>query len=510
MPLLKTSLPKAYLLNVVQIDRDSPKPLYLQIYRSLRQAILTGQLKADLRLPSTRDMAKLFSVSRNTVMEAVQQLISEGYLETSIGSGTRVTSNLPDDILWKEVALPHDDTTGTVKRTISPRGELFSRLRLNMPHDRNPHRVFSAGTPDLDAFPFDVWSKLIARHYREGDSRLVEYNLMSRAGYPPLLEAIADYARSAGAVRCEPDQIVITNGGRHAIFLASMVLLNPGDKAWMEEPGHPGIRLLLQAAGAQVIPVPVDERGLNIDAGIAAAPDARIVVVTPRQVPVGSTMSLKRRVDLLNWANQNDAWIIEDDYDQEFNYIGHPLMSMQGLDANRRVIYVGTFSKSMFPGLRLGYMIVPPDLVQALTALRALIDVQSPFVAQSALNDFIREGHFSRHVRRMRSLYAERRTHLLMLLERHLGDIVTLGGEDTGIQMTAWLPDSVSDLEICAQGEAEGLDLVPASRFFMGTARRNGLVLGYSGARLEHLTEGVQILERIIRRYLEEHPQPTG
>ena len=505
---MKTSLPKAYLLNVVQIDRDSSKPLYLQIYQSLRQAIITGQLKADLRLPSTRDMAELFSVSRNTVMEAMQQLISEGYLETSIGSGTHVTSTLPDDILWKKVTLPHDDTTSTVKRTISQRGELFTQLRLSARQNWNPQRVFSAGTPDLDAFPFDIWSKLIARHYRERNSRLVEYNTMARAGYPPLLEAIADYARSAGAVRCEPDQIVITNGGRHAIFLASMILLNPGDKAWMEEPGHPGIRMLLQAAGAQIIPVPVDAQGLNVDAGLAAAPDARLVVVTPRQVPVGSTMSLKRRADLLHWANQNDAWIIEDDYDQEFNYVGHPLMSLQGLDANRRVIYVGTFSKSMFPGLRLGYMIVPPDLAHVFAALRVLVDVQSPFVAQAALNDFIREGHFSRHVRRMRALYAERRTHLLMLLDRHLGDIVTVGGEDTGIQMTAWLPDSFSDLEICAQGEAEGLDLVPASRFYIGPARRNGLVLGYSGARLEHLTEGVQILERILRSYLEKHPQP--
>ncbi len=488
-------------MSVIQIDRDSQKPLYLQIYQSLRQAIITGQLKADLRLPSTRDLADLLSVSRNTVMEAVQQLVSEGYLETSIGSGTRIASNLPDDILWKEITLPHDDTTGAVKRTISQRGELFTQLRIGSRQDRNPQRVFSVGIPDLDAFPFDIWSKLIARHYREQDSRLLEYNIMARAGYPPLLEAIADYARSAGAVRCEPDQIIITNGGRHAIFLASMILLNPGDKAWMEEPGHPGIRALLQASGAQIIPVPVDDQGLNVAVGLATAPDARLVFVTPRQLPVGSVMSLKRRADLLHWANQNDAWIIEDDYDQEFNYIGHPLMSLQGLDANRRVIYVGTFSKSMFPGLRLGYMIVPPDLAEVFTALRVLIDVQSPFIAQAALNDFIREGHFLRHVRRMRSLYAERRRHLLTLLERHLGDIVTLGSTDTGMQMTAWLPDSIFDRDVCAQGEAEGLDLLPASLFYMESPRRNGLVLGYSGARPEHLTEGVQILERILRRY---------
>lgn len=498
---MKTALPKAYLLSFVYIDPESTQPIYRQIYESLRQAIISERLKAGLRLPSTRDTAKLLGVSRNTVLEAVNQLIAEGYLEAKAGSGTRVTSNLPDNFAWKEFSEPPVAGKHVSKRTISKRGEVFAAARFTQRLKATLPFVFTLSLPALDHFPFDIWSRLVSHHTRNASLRLLDYSVRDRAGYAPLREAIAEYASTARAVKCTPDQVIITNGAQHAIFIASHVLLDPGDKAWMENPGHMGVRSILTSAGAQIIPVPVDDHGLDVEAGIAAAPDACLVCITPHQLPVGSTMNLKRRLELLRWANQQDAWIVEDDYDHEFHYTGRPLMSLQGLDKGQRVIYVGTFSKSMFPSLRIGYMIVPPDLVQAFTSARLLIDVQTPTIQQAALNDFIREGHFSRHIRRTRQLYSSRRTHLLEQIEQHLGEWITPGIADSGMQMTGWLPDSISDKAVCAAGEQEGLDLVPVSRLYIGSPARSGLLLGYAAAREEDLTVGVKTLQRILSQY---------
>ncbi len=261
-----------------------------------------------------------------------------------------------------------------------------------------------------------------------------------------------------------------------------------------------GARWVLASADATIVPVDVDEKGLRVHDGLAQAPDARLAYVTPSlQFPIGSVMNLKRRSELLNWANQNDSWIIEDDYDLEFRYEGHPLMSLQGLDASGRVIYIGTFSKVLFPGLRIGYLVVPEDLVEVFTAARTLIDLRTPSIPQLVLNDFIREGHFSRHIRRARNLYAKRRLHLLQEIEYEMDDLVSVGHSVAGMHVVLWLPDNISDEFVFHEMQKRGIEALPISRFYVGNPPRSGLVLGYAGATEENITDGVRKLGQLLR-----------
>lgn len=494
-------LPRAYLLSVVQINRSDPTPVYRQIYESLRQAINSGQLEANLRLPSTRDMAELLGVSRNTVLDAVGQLVAEGYLEARQGSGTYVTGHLPDELLKAHANGNAVAKPGSVKRTVSRRGELLASMEFTPRRHTNPNYVFTIGMPAVDEFPFDVWSRLMSRHYRRAPMSLFDYNLSEPGGYPPLREAIAAYLKTARAIQCDPEQVIICNGSQQALFIASRILLDSGEKAWIEDPGYLGARWALHSAGAQVIPVSVDKDGLVVEEGIEKAPDARLVYVTPSlQFPIGCTMNLKRRSELLNWANRNDAWIIEDDYDHEFRYVGHPLMSLQGLDGAGRVIYIGTFSKVMFPALRMGYVVVPKDLVEIFTSVRTLIDLRTPSVQQAALNDFIREGHFMRHIRRARGLYARRRAHLLDQIDRHLGDLLTPGISDAGMHLVGWLPDHIPDEWAFKQAEKVGVEILPISRFYIGRPDRSGIILGYTAAHEADITWGIQALRAVLSK----------
>lgn len=494
-------LPRAYLLSVVQINRSDPTPVYRQIYESLRQAINCGQLEANLRLPSTRDMAELLGVSRNTVLDAVGQLVAEGYLETRQGSGTYVTGYLPDGLLRANGSGRATLVAGAPKRTVSRRGELLAGTEFTPRRHTNPRYVFTIGMPAVEEFPFDVWSRLMSRHYRHGPLSLFDYNLSEPAGYPPLRAAIAAYLKTARAMQCDSEQVIICNGSQQALFIASRVLLDAGDKAWIEDPGYLGARWALHSAEAQVIPVSVDMDGLIVEEGIAKAPDARLVYVTPSlQFPIGCTMNLKRRSELLNWANRNDAWIVEDDYDHEFRYVGHPLMSLQGLDSAGRVIYIGTFSKVMFPALRMGYVVVPKDLVNIFTSVRTLMDLRTPTVQQAAMNDFIREGHFMRHIRRARGLYARRRRHLLEQIDEHLGGLLTPGISDAGMHLVGWLPDSISDELVFSEAEKIGVEILPISRFYIGEPDRSGIILGYTAAHEADITWGVRALKDVLLR----------
>jgi GntR family transcriptional regulator/MocR family aminotransferase len=342
----------------------------------------------------------------------------------------------------------------------------------------------------------------MAHHYRHAVPDMLDYNVSDKAGYMPLRKAIAEYLQTARAVRCTPEQVIICNGSQQGMYLAGQVLLDPGDKSWMEDPGHPGIRWVLQTAGAQVIPVPVDECGIIVEAGIAGAQDARLAIVAPSlQFPIGSTMNLKRRTELLLWANRNDAWIVEDDYNHEFRYVGYPLMSLQGLDTGARVIYAGTFSKSMFPSLRIGYVVVPPDLIDLFMSARAIMDIQTPMVAQAALNDFIREGHLGRHIRRMRAFYDDHRRHLLRELNIHLASFLTVGLADAGMHVVGWLPEQIPDDVIAAECDKLDVEVIPVSRLCIEATGRNGLALGYAGASKAGISAGVQKLKMILEAY---------
>ena len=393
--------------GLITLDEKSKTPLYRQLYNSLRKAILSGQLAPGTRLQSSREISKELGVSRNTVVNAFEQLLAEGYLEGQVGSGTYVSRALPEELLNVKPMTRSTKSAGSKDPGLSERGKVFAAFAQSVPRSPEKVRAFQSGVPALDAFPFETCSKLASKHWRRPANSLLGYG--EPQGHAPLRRVIASYLGVARAVRCAPEQVIIVDGAQMAFDLIARVLLDPGDTAWMEEPGYLGARAALIASGARLVYVPVDEEGLDIAAGTRLDANARLIYVTPsHQFPLGMTMSLPRRLALLEWASRAGAWVMEDDFDSEYRYEGRPIASLQGLDTDGRVVYIGTFSKFLFPSLRLGYIVAPPALVDAFISARAMVGRHSPSVEQAILTDFIEEGHFGRHIRRMRTLYAER------------------------------------------------------------------------------------------------------
>lgn len=468
------------------LDEHSGPPLYRQLYGQVRDAVLTGRLAPGMRLPSSRALADELGCSRNTVVNAFEQLLSEGYLEGQVGSGTYVSSVLPDELLS---AAPPDDAAAPVSarpkaRGLSRRGRDLAALTR---HGREPDQPF-ARMPDVSEFPFDVWGRILGRIWRHPPRDLLGYG--TTAGYAPLREAIVQYLRAVRGLVCTAEQVLITSGGQQALDLVARLLLDAGDAVWIEEPGYPGMRGALTAAGATMHPVPVDEEGLSVAAGRRLAPNARLAAVAPsHQYPLGITMSLARRLELLEWAREADAWILEDDYDSEYRYAGRPLAALQGLDASRhgadgRVIYVGTFSKVLFPSLRLGYLVVPPDLAGAVTQARRSLDDHPSQMAQPALAAFIEDGHFAAHVRRMRRLYAARQQALIAAARGHLSGLLEVAPDEAGLHLVARLTPELakwmSDGEAAERAAAHGVTVSPLSSFYIGKPKIQGLMLGYA------------------------------
>ncbi len=351
----------------------------------------------------------------------------------------------------------------------------------------------------MDAFPFAAWTRLINKHYRRVSGLLFEQEGRLAAGYYPLREAIADYLQVARAVRCSPEQVIVVSGSQQALYLVAHLLTDPGDKVWVEEPGYVGARGAFKAAGAELAPVPVGEDGLDVTAGIAAAPEAACIYVTPsHQFPLGKTMSVSNRLKLLNWAAESGAWIIEDDYDSEYRYSGQPIPALQGLDQSGRVIYIGTFSKVMFPGLRLGYLVVPPALVEAFTTARRLMDVQSPIVPQAALADFIEQGHFARHLRRMRTSYGARLKLLVKTADKHLDGRLQIETAEAGMHTVGWLPDGVDDVAAFEAAVRQEVELTPLSQYYLGRCPRPGLVLGFAATPEAEIEPGILRLGKVL------------
>jgi GntR family transcriptional regulator/MocR family aminotransferase len=470
------------------------------LYDELRQSILRGHLQPGTRLPSTRALAEERGVSRNTVVNAYEQLLAEGYVEARVGSGTCVARSLPDDLLtvWRTGASPV--RTGEDHRphhALSRRGKLLSShpgRPLSVP--RRPH-AFESGLPDAAAFPFRTWTRLMARQWRRPSYELLSYG--DPAGYRPLREAIAAYVRAARAVRCEAEQVFIVSGSQQALDLTARLLIDPGDVALIEDPGYPGARVALSAAGASLVPLPVDVDGADITRA-ARAKKARLVFVTPsHQYPLGVTLSLRRRLALIEWANQNGAWIVEDDYDSEFRYRKKPLPSLQGLDAAGRVIYLGTFSKTLFPSLRLGFVVLPPELVEPFRRARSVVDGHSPVSEQAVLAEFIAGGHFARHIRRMRVLYEERQSVLVEAARRDLGGLLDVRPLDGGMHLVGWLPEGVDDVAVAEAAAERGVHVFPLSRCAIGKSQRRGLLLGYAALTPVQIREGVRKLAAALR-----------
>ena len=479
---------------VFHLDASNGVPLYKQIYDRLRAAILAGQLKPGTRLPSTRGLAAELKVSRNTVLNAFEQLFAEGYLEGQTGAGTFVTRSLPDELLNVGGGAKQSSVNPT-KNSISRRAAMIHNAAC--PSYRK-FRAFNTGMPAVDAFPFELWSRMTARRWRRPKRDLLGYS--HPAGYRPLREAIAEYLGAARGVRCEADQIIIVTGTQQLFDLTGRILLDPGDHVWFENPGYISARYALTAVGARLVPIPVDDEGINVKAGAKKCPDARLAYVTPsHQYPLGATMSLTRRLELLEWANQAGAWILEDDYDSEYRYAGRPLSALQGLNENGRVIYIGTFSKVLLPALRIGYMVVPPDLVDVFINARSLSGWCSPIIDQMVVTDFIREGHFARHIRRMRSLYAERQAILVEAARRDLKGLLEVQPSAAGMHLVGWLPEGVDD-KIASEKAAEfGVETRPLSSFAIEEDGRNGLLLGYSAYNEREIREGVVKLAAALK-----------
>jgi GntR family transcriptional regulator/MocR family aminotransferase len=483
------------------LDATSPVPLYDQLYVRLRDAILEGRLRQGKKMPSTRALCEQLSVSRNTVLAAYSQLRAEGYVGTRSGSGTYVATDLPEDLLSARPRAPVATRAGDPS-LISRRGQLI--VDSNPVPRRNWSRLepFYPGIPAFDLLPLDIWRRLLSRHMRQ-QRTMPLFHYGPAEGLGRLRDVIADYLVTSRGASCTPDQIIVVSGSQQAVDLAARVLLDPGDAVWFEDPGWHGARSAFLAAGAKVVPVPIDHDGLDLAEAKRTTPDARLAHVTPsHQFPLGVTMGLVRRLGLLDWAATSSAWILEDDYDSEFRYSGRPLPALQGLDTAGRVIYTGTFSKVLFPSLRLGYMIVPEALIEPFRAAHALSDRHTPMIDQAVLADFFLEGHFDRHLRRMRAAYAEKQELMLERLHTRLPDVLEVEPDAAGMHLVAWLPDGVDDISIaerCAQG---GISTPPLSYYMMNRPRRGALMLGYTGVSHPRIKVGVQQLAVVLHEAL--------
>lgn len=486
-----------HIAKVIELQSQNNVPLYRQVYERLRMAILSGQLQGGVQLPSTRSLASELGVSRNTVLSAYEQLLAEGYVHGQVGSGTTVSCILPETLLvnsQENLSIIELTSQETITPQISQRGITLA----NTPYIPKPlltplgeqNRAFRVGMPALDAFPYELWTQLISKRAKYSLTELLNYR--HPAGYYPLRSAIASHLAIARGVNCTAEQVIIVTGSQGALDLAARVLLDPGDTVWMEEPGYLGARNALLGAGADIVPVPVDTEGLDVAAGIALCPQARLAYVTPsHQFPLGMTMSLSRRLALLEWAKQNNSWLLEDDYDSEYRFAGRPLSAMQGIDSANHTIYIGTFSKVLFPALRLGYLVVPPTMVEAFIAVQRLTKLHLPAFEQAVVADFMMQGHFTRHIRRMRTLYGQRRAVLIKALKEIL--TFEVNASDTGMHLVVWLPPQIDDKIVSQQAANYGVDVLPISLFSINKYR-DGIMLGYATVNEQEIYDGVKRL----------------
>jgi GntR family transcriptional regulator/MocR family aminotransferase len=469
-------------------------PLYRQLTDWFRQAILDGRLRAGQRVPSTRGLAKELGISRIPVLSAYEQLLAEGYLESSVGAGTRIARSLPDEAPHPPKARDRDSAAASPRRRVSRR---VAAARLPEPMWLKNDGAFRVGLPALEHFPTKTWTRLITRHARSTSQEAMVYG--DASGQLPLREAIADYLGTFRGVRCEAAQILVTTGSQQGLQCAAQALTDSGDKVWLEEPGYPGARQAFALAGAQLVPVRVDAEGLDVAEGMRRAKDARLAYITPsHQFPLGSTLSATRRMALLDWAERGGAWIVEDDYDSEYRFGGRPLSALQGSDASSRVIYVGSFSKVMFPALRLGYVVVPRDLMPAFRVIRDATDTFTATLQQAAMADFIREGHFARHLRRMRQLYRERYTALTEAIREQAASEFEVLGSDTGMHLAVLLPKDVDDVAFTRRAAMAGVSVRPLSICYLKPPKRGGLILGYGGATPAQISAGVRVLKGLL------------
>ncbi len=468
--------------------------LYRWLYEQLRTAILDGRLKPGARLPATRDLADAYQLSRTTIVTAFEQLKSEGYVEGRTGSGTYVSQVLPEQLL--QVGSVRQE--GRLRHRRIVLSAYARRLQPFRSRSRHPVRAFRPNQAALNLFPTTLWAQVAARRLRRVSTKLLAGG--ETLGYRPLREAVAEYLNTSRGVHCTADQVLIVSGAQEGLDRTARLLLNPGEPAWMEEPGYPGAAAVLRAVGAKLCGVPVDAEGLDLERGIRRWPRPKLVYVTPaHQFPLGVTMSLRRRLALLEWARKAGVLIFEDDYDSEYRYSGRPVPALQGLDRASVVIFGGSFSAVMFPAMRLGYLVVPPEMVDVFAAAQSVSTHHPPLLGQAVLCDFISEGHFARHIRRMREVYAERLSVLLKAAREKLDGLVEISNVEAGLQTIGWLRDGTLAERVAAAAAKKNVEVIPLQRYAFGRTREDGIVLGFAAVEPRELRRGVEELASVLR-----------
>ena len=470
--------------------------LWRWLYMELRAAILDGRLKPGSRIPSSRALAQQYSLSRGTVTAAFDQLRSEGYIGAQTGAGSFIANPLPDESVAMTPAVSPPVTPQSTA-TLSNRGRFTTEGIRLLPASHSLGKAFRSYEPAIDLFPVDLWSRVAGRVLRRAPRS--SYGQGDALGYLPLRRAIAEYVGAARGVRCHAGQIIVTSGAQQALDLIFRLLLDPDDEVWIEDPGYPGAHYALRAAGARAVPVPVDAEGLDVASASALAPNAKLAYVTPsNQFPIGITMSQARREALLTWAAREGSWIIEDEYDAEYRYSGSPVASLRSLDSAGAVIYVGTFTKMLFNSLRLGFVVLPERVVDAFAAARSVCDRHPPTLDQAILAEFILEGYFGHHVRRMRQIYSERMSVLAELGERHLKGALRIVPAVSGMRTVAWIESGESDLAITQLARSHGLELAALSEFTVTHKHPPGLIMGFAGCTPAELRRGVELLATVM------------
>jgi GntR family transcriptional regulator/MocR family aminotransferase len=478
------------------LNPNSPQPLHYKVYDALRCAILSGRLLPRQRLPSTRSLANSLNLSRTTITQSYDRLLSEGYLETIVGSGTYVCAQIPDDLLHTP---PLESVPPSTQPPIqlSQYGQRLSQTAFALQAEPKAPISFRYGRPALQDFPMQVWRRLLSRHCAT-NSDWLDYAIEFQ-GYPPLRQAIAHYLSRARAVQCDTDQILLTNGTQQAIDLVMRLLMEPEMGLAMEDPGYLSTRRIFLSHGVRLFPIPVDESGVMVEKLWAHSGQIQLVYVTPsHQFPTGATLSLPRRLELLTWAQQTGALILEDDYDSEYRYGDRPIPALQGLDANQSVIYIGTFSKVLFPSLRIGYLVLPKPLVPLFAQAKWLSDRQLPSLEQRVLTDFITAGHLESHIRKMRSHYDQLRQTLVRQFKLHFGDRVTILGDKAGLHLMVKLHTSLSDAEIVERAAKQGVGLMPAQPQYLTSDGQGEFIFGYAELNTEQIQIGISQLAKAI------------
>lgn len=477
----------------INLNRD--QPLQKQLYQEIRQAILRRRLLPNQRIPSTRRLANLLGISRTTVTLCYEQLLSEGYLETVIGSGTYVCGQIPDHLLQSEVGILAAQQS-VVELRLSAYGEALESADISRSSEIDVPFSFRYGRPALDQFPLKLWRKLLSRRCVAAD--WLDY-ADDPLGYYPLREQIAQYLARARAVQCTPEQVVITNGSQQALDLILRLLIDPGDAIAMEEPGYLSARRLFETQGAKLIPIPVDDTGVRVS-DLPNQEAFRLVHVTPsHQFPTGAILSLPRRLELLAWVQEQGALIIEDDYDSEYRYGERPIPALQGLDQSGSVLYIGTFSKVLFPSLRIGYLVLPQRLVALFGKAKWLCDRQLPLLEQQVLTDFIQGGHLEQHIRRMRSLYDQRRQAIVSALKHHFGDRALIMGEQAGIHVMVQFQTSLSDQVVVERAAQVGVGLICAQNHYLYPQKTGEFIFGYAELTIENIERGIHRLAQVLK-----------